>query len=195
MSACLPLPVDLGSESVIRLTACASSVWLLACLVSIPVMACQLLSPPQKQYKYRRIKRLRALRPANVQIPLHSTVEFCSIKKSKGLKQKKCVWQVVGQMQQQMGHADPRTYIGPGKLQELRAAVAEAGADTVIFDDELSPRVARALEKALGEQIRLCDRTALILDIFSQRAATKEGHLQVGLWLMWWSREAGMKLG
>lgn len=89
--------------------------------------------------------------------------------------------QVVGQMQQQMGHADPRTYIGPGKLQELRAAVAEAGADTVIFDDELSPRVARALEKALGEQIRLCDRTALILDIFSQRAATKEGHLQVQL--------------
>ncbi len=51
--------------------------------------------------------------------------------------------------------------------------------DTVIFDDELRPGQMRALEKALGSKVALCDRTALILDIFSQRAASKEGQLQV----------------
>ena len=86
---------------------------------------------------------------------------------------------MVGQLQQQMEAPDPRTYIGPGKLKELRSAIAATGAETVIFDDELSPRVARALEQALPDGVRLCDRTALILDIFSQRAASHEGHLQV----------------
>jgi GTP-binding protein HflX len=51
--------------------------------------------------------------------------------------------------------------------------------DTVIFDDELRPGQMRALEKALGSKVSLCDRTALILDIFGQRAASKEGQLQV----------------
>ena len=58
-------------------------------------------------------------------------------------------------------------------------ALEESQADTVIFDDELKPGQSRALEKALGSNISLCDRTALILDIFSQRAASREGHLQV----------------
>ena len=69
-------------------------------------------------------------------------------------------------MQQQMTTADPRTYRAPDKLEELRAAIAAAGAETVISYDKLSPRVARSLEQAL-EGVRLCDRTALILDTFS----------------------------
>lgn len=87
---------------------------------------------------------------------------------------------VVGQTYQVLEEANPRTYVGSGKVQELSAAVAAAGAETVIFDDELTPGQLRNLERALGERVRLCDRTALILDIFSQRAATREGKLQVG---------------
>ena len=87
--------------------------------------------------------------------------------------------QVVGHTFQRLQQADPRTYIGSGKTAELQAAIADLGVQTVIFDDELSPGQQRSLEKALGDGVRLCDRTALILDIFSQRAATREGHLQV----------------
>jgi GTP-binding protein HflX len=79
------------------------------------------------------------------------------------------------------------TYIGAGKVAEVARAVRAWRADTVIFDDELSPGQLRNLEKAFsggkegaGEAVRVCDRTALILDIFSQRAATREGKLQVG---------------
>ena len=77
--------------------------------------------------------------------------------------------------------ASPRTYIGTGKLAEVAASVARTDAETVIFDDELTPGQLRNLSKVLGDGVRLCDRTALILDIFSQRAATKEGQLQVAL--------------
>lgn len=87
---------------------------------------------------------------------------------------------MVGSTFQQLEAISPRTYIGSGKVQELAAAVAASGAQTVVFDDELTPGQLRNLEKALGEACRLCDRTALILDIFSQRAATREGMLQVG---------------
>lgn len=57
-------------------------------------------------------------------------------------------------------------------------AAQELGVQTVIFDDELSPGQQRSLERVLGDGVRLADRTALILDIFGQRAATKEGQLQ-----------------
>lgn len=66
-------------------------------------------------------------------------------------------------------------------MTEIAASVAGLGVETVIFDDELSPGQQRNLEKALGRDVRICDRTALILDIFSQRAATREGKLQVEL--------------
>eukprot|EP00887_Chlorella_sp_A99_P002959 scaffold24.g2959.t1 len=89
--------------------------------------------------------------------------------------------EVVGYTYQQLEEVNPRTFVGSGKVQEIRSAVAASGAETVIFDDELSPGQARNLERALGETVRLCDRTALILDIFSQRAATREGKLQVEL--------------
>ena len=89
--------------------------------------------------------------------------------------------QVVGQTFQNLENVSPRTYIGSGKTLEVAGAVDELDADTVIFDDELTPGQLRNLERAWGDNIRLCDRTALILDIFSQRAATKEGQLQVCL--------------
>lgn len=88
---------------------------------------------------------------------------------------------VVGQATQMMHSIDSSTYIGSGKLQEVIEAIKEIGAQTVIFDDELSPRHQRELSKHLGDEIKLLDRSALILDIFAQHASTREGALQVEL--------------
>ena len=73
-----------------------------------------------------------------------------------------------------------QVYIGKGKLEELREVARVKKVDTFIFDDELSPTQQRNLENALGG-VKVIDRTALILDVFSQRASTKEGRLQVEL--------------
>lgn len=88
---------------------------------------------------------------------------------------------VVGQVTQRLDHPHVETYIGPGKVEELRALVEDAQAQVVVFDNELGPRHLRELEKALGENVRILDRTALILDIFAQHAHTREGILQVKL--------------
>ena len=88
---------------------------------------------------------------------------------------------VVGQISQKLNKPNPNTFMGSGKVQELKALVEEIMADVVIFDDELIPRHQRELSKAMGENIRIIDRTALILDIFAQHAKTKEGMLQVEL--------------
>ncbi len=88
---------------------------------------------------------------------------------------------IVGSLTQRLERLNPATLIGSGKVEELVEQVAESAADTVIFDEELSPRHQRELEKVLGEGIKLLDRTALILDIFAQHAATREGALQVEL--------------
>jgi GTP-binding protein HflX len=88
---------------------------------------------------------------------------------------------VVGQMVQRLDRPHPATFIGPGKTEELAQQVEETAADTVVFDDELSPRHQRELEGVLGDEVKVLDRTALILDIFAQHAATKEGALQVEL--------------
>jgi GTPase len=74
---------------------------------------------------------------------------------------------------------DPRSYLGPGKLDELRDLAKELEAEVVVSDDELTPRQQRTLEDAL--QMRVVDRTAVILDIFAQHAHTAEGKLQVEL--------------
>jgi len=88
---------------------------------------------------------------------------------------------VVGQAVQRLKHPHPATFIGPGKVREVTGRVAETAADVVIFDDELSLRHQRELEKVLGDGVKLLDRTALILDIFAQHAHTREGALQVEL--------------
>ncbi len=89
--------------------------------------------------------------------------------------------EVVGEMTQKLTHPNSETFIGTGKAEELKALVEETTTNVVIFDDELSPRHLRELEKILGSHVRVLDRTALILDIFAQHAHTSEGMLQVEL--------------
>ena len=89
--------------------------------------------------------------------------------------------EVCGRVTQRLHKIDPATFVGTGKLEEIAALVEELGADMVIFDDELSPRHQREIEKALGEDVQVLDRSALILDIFAQHAHTREGALQVEL--------------
>jgi GTP-binding protein HflX len=88
---------------------------------------------------------------------------------------------VVGRVTQRLERPNPATFIGSGKVEEVALRLEELAADVVIFDDELSPRHQRELEKVFGEDIKLLDRTALILDIFAQHASTREGALQVEL--------------
>jgi len=89
--------------------------------------------------------------------------------------------EVVGQITQNLTNPNPKTYIGSGKVEEVKALADEANAEMVIFDNELSPRHQRELEREFGESLRVIDRTALILDIFAQHAQTNEGSLQVEL--------------
>jgi GTP-binding protein HflX len=88
---------------------------------------------------------------------------------------------VVGQATQKLDSPYVQTFIGPGKIEEIKALVGEVKADVLVFDNELSPRHLRELEKEFGNDIRILDRTALILDIFAQHAHTNEGALQVEL--------------
>src|SRR5690606_21539969 len=87
--------------------------------------------------------------------------------------------QVLDGLIQRRSRPDPATYIGAGKVDELREIVHAAGADTVIVDGELSPGQLRQLEEKL--KVKVIDRTALILDIFAQHARSKEGKAQVEL--------------
>ena len=84
---------------------------------------------------------------------------------------------IAATVSQKLKHPDPRTFIGRGKVQEVRDLARERGATLAIFDDALSPAQARNLEKEL--ELRVIDRSQLILDIFAQRARTLEGKLQV----------------
>ena len=88
---------------------------------------------------------------------------------------------VVGETSQRLRRVESKTLIGTGKVAEVRALAEETLADVVIFDSELSPRHQRELEEIFGEDVRILDRTAIILDIFSQHARTREGALQVEL--------------
>lgn len=87
--------------------------------------------------------------------------------------------EIVGEVVQRRPRPDPRTYVGKGKLEELKALILETRAESLIVDDEVDPSLQRRLEDALG--IRIVDRTQLILDIFAQHARTAEGKLQVEL--------------
>jgi GTP-binding protein HflX len=106
---------------------------------------------------------------------------------------------------QRRPHPDPSTYLGRGKVQELADVVAVLGADTVIADTELAPSQRRALEDKV--KVKVIDRTAVILDIFSQHAKSREGKAQVELaqleyllprlrgWGESMSRQAGGQVG
>ncbi len=88
---------------------------------------------------------------------------------------------VVGSETQKRDKPHQKTFIGSGKVDEIKSLSGEVDAQIILFDDELSPRHQRELEKSFGEDIRVLDRTALILDIFAQHASTREGTLQVEL--------------
>ena len=125
-----------------------------------------------------------------------SLAELASLSETAGLV-------VVGKLSQALSAPNPRTYVNAGKVAEIAAAVVASRADVVIFDDELTPAQSRNLERALEgayaglgntggsfagpraristKKVGVCDRTALILDIFAQRAASREGMLQVEL--------------
>jgi len=89
---------------------------------------------------------------------------------------------VVGRVVQRRDQPDPATYLGRGKAQELKELSESKDADTVVFDDELSPAQQRNLEQILGRTA--IDRTAVILDIFAQNARSQEGKAQVELALL-----------
>ena len=101
-----------------------------------------------------------------------SLIELDALARSAGAK-------VAGHLSQIRERADKTTLIGMGKIEELRAFAAANNAETVLFDCEISPTQQRNLERAL--QLKVLDRTQLILDIFAARARTREGHLQVEL--------------
>ncbi len=87
--------------------------------------------------------------------------------------------ETVGVVMQQKDSPDPRTFIGEGKVAEVRDLVQAMDGDMVIFDNSLSPSQQRVLSEEL--KVSVLDRSALILDIFAQRARTREGRLQVEL--------------
>ena len=88
-----------------------------------------------------------------------------------------CDVEVIGKVTQNLHRVNPSHYIGTGKIEEVSAFVKEVDANLVIFNDELSPSQIRNLEADLD--CKVIDRTILILDIFAQRAKTKEAQLQV----------------
>ena len=85
----------------------------------------------------------------------------------------------LARVKQRLRHPDPNSYVGKGKLEQIVELRDELRATVAIFDDELTPAQQRTLEARLG--IKIIDRTALILDIFAQRARTREGVVQVAL--------------
>lgn len=89
--------------------------------------------------------------------------------------------EIVGEITQKLDKPNPDTYIGAGKVEEIKILIEETLADLVIFDTELSPRHLRELEERFGDLVRVLDRTALILDIFARHANTRDGILQVEL--------------
>lgn len=98
--------------------------------------------------------------------------ELAELSRTAGVK-------VVGQILQSKRYSSPVSYLGKGKLEELKHSLQNTGANVLISDDELSPVQTRTLEQATG--IKVLDRTTLILDIFAQRAKSREGKLQVEL--------------
>lgn len=88
---------------------------------------------------------------------------------------------VVGRLTQRLERPVPKSFIGSGKVEELKSLVGRLEADVVIFDEDLTPAQQSHLERAMGEPVKIIDRTALILDIFGLHAKTREGRLQVQL--------------
>ena len=89
--------------------------------------------------------------------------------------------EVVDMTTQRLERPNPRTFVGSGKAEEIAELCRAHAADIVVFDDELTPSQQANLERIVGREVKVFDRTALILDIFALHATTREGRLQVRL--------------
>ena len=154
------------------------------------------------EVEYRRLRLERVVLVAVVDGPervaAETVRELTALAETAGSEVAEALWQ-------RRQAPDPATYVGSGKVRELRQAVLATGADTVIADGELTPGQLRTLEEEL--KVKVVDRTALILDIFAQHAQSKEGRAQVELaqleyrlprlrgWGRTLSRQAGGRLG
>jgi GTPase len=129
------------------------------------------------EVEYRRLRLERVVlvgvwTSGNAEDAVNSLAELAALAETAGSH-------VLEGLLQRRHRPDPATYIGSGKVAEVRDVVVSAGADTVICDGELTPAQLRTLEDRV--QVKVVDRTALILDIFAQHAKSKEGKTQVEL--------------
>ena len=131
----------------------------------------KLTSPPRERAFLVGVELFGRKTILSLQDSLNELQQLCS---TAGLE-------VVGMSTQKLDRPNPQTFIGSGKVDEIKALAEETSAQIILFDDELNPRHQRELEEAVGTHIRVLDRTALILDIFAQHAHTSEGYLQVKL--------------
>lgn len=95
--------------------------------------------------------------------------------------------EVLGVCVQRLNAPNSRTYVGPGKIEEIMASVNSTGAKTIVIDDDLTSKQQRGMEDVLaahgGADVKVLDRTAVILEIFAQHAQSREGQLQVSLFI------------
>jgi len=134
------------------------------------------IAPPEQAYlvgvEWKEIPKGRYV-PGDWPVE-ESMVELARLAGTAGLE-------VVGSTTQRRQRPNPATFIGSGKAEEIADELRSLQADVVVFDDELAPRHQRGLESIFGGDVKVIDRTGLILDIFAQHARTREGALQVEL--------------
>ncbi|HVL86278.1 MAG TPA: GTPase HflX [Pseudonocardia sp.] len=141
----------------------------------VPGLSTELADITEVEYRQLRLERVVLVgvwTEGSAERAQASLVELARLAETAGS-------QVLDGLVQRRGRPDPATFIGAGKVTELRDAVQAAGADTVICDGELSPGQLRQLEDKL--KVKVIDRTALILDIFAQHARSRDGKAQVEL--------------
>ena len=107
--------------------------------------------------------------------PLEESLsELSQLARTAGLK-------VAGRERQRLASPNPATYIGSGTPSHIAERAIALNVDVVLFDDELSPNQQRNLEQILGDEVKVIDRSALILDVFAAHARSHEGKIQVEL--------------
>lgn len=133
--------------------------------------------PVKRTYKTEPVKERACLVGVLIRSNSHMTESIASIDELSELA-KAAGANPVCRIIQKLNHPSP-TYLGSGKLDQMKSIINENHVTTAIFDDELTPKQQRLLESTLG--IKVIDRTALILDVFASRAKTREGVLQIKL--------------
>src|SRR5215218_10455055 len=145
-----------------------------ASLRRVPGLSTELTDVTEVEYRQLRLENvvLIGVYHRDVEDAENSLRELAALAETAGAV-------VLDGMLQRRPHPDPATYLGRGKVDELAQIVAHLEADTVIADTELAPSQRRALEDKV--KVKVIDRTAVILDIFSQHAKSREGRAQVEL--------------